>query len=389
MKVKLCNKISKAGLLRLASKEYAYSEDFDEYDALIVRSAKLHDVEFPADVKCIARAGAGVNNIPLDKCTKAGIVVFNTPGANANAVKELVIAAMLMSSRTLVKGIAWVASLQKDPDLSKKIEKGKSNFVGPEITGKKLGIIGLGAVGVKIANAAIAMGMDVYGYDPYVSLKAAWKLDANVHYTKELKDIFTKCDYISVHVPYNEETKNIIDAEAIQSMKPGVRVMNFARNGLIDDEAMIQALQDGKIGGYVSDFPTEELLSYDAFIGLPHLGASTPESEDNCACMAVDEIVDYLECGNITNSVNLPDASMPWGASYRICIINKNIPDMLGIITTQLAQAGVNIENMLNKGRGEVAYTLLETNNEVQEELLKKLQAEEGIIKVRRFIAPK
>lgn len=387
MKVKLFNKLSETGLNRLDPAVYECSEDFDDYDAVLVRSAKLHDVTFPKNLKCIARAGAGVNNIPLERCSEEGIVVFNTPGANANAVKELVMAALLMSSRKLTQGIAWVKSIADEDELSKLVEKGKSNFVGPEIAGKKLGVIGLGAIGVKVANAAAAMDMDVYGYDPYISVQAAWTLKARVHHVKDLKQIFEECDYITVHVPYSEKTKNIVDADGIAAMKDGVRVLNFARGGLIDDDAMVKALEAGKIGSYITDFPTKELMKFDNVIGIPHLGASTPESEDNCACMAADEIMDYLENGNITNSVNMPNVTMAQGAKYRICIINKNIPDMISSMTTNLANVGVNIENMLSKGRGDYAYTILETNDEVSEELIEKIHAREGIVSARLIIA--
>ncbi|MGX8852762.1 3-phosphoglycerate dehydrogenase family protein [Amedibacillus sp. YH-ame10] len=386
MKVKLFNKIADIGINQFDKDKYEFSEEFENYDAVLVRSAKLHDVEFPKDLKCIARAGAGVNNIPLDKCSEQGIVVFNTPGANANAVKELVIAALLMSSRKITKGIEWVHTIKED-DMSKVVEKGKSNFVGPEIAGKKLGVIGLGAIGVLVANAAAALDMDVYGYDPYVSVQAAWTLKARVHHVKDLKQIFEECDYITVHVPYNDKTKNIVDAQGIESMKEGVRVLNFARGGLIDDDAMIKALEAGKIGAYITDFPSKELLKFDNVIGIPHLGASTPESEDNCAVMAAKEIMEFLETGNITHSVNLPDVQMAQGAKYRICIINRNIPDMLSSMTSNLAKVGVNIENMFSKGRGDYAYTILETNDEVSNELIDRIHEREGIISARLIVA--
>ncbi|MEG0469179.1 3-phosphoglycerate dehydrogenase family protein [Amedibacillus sp. YH-ame6] len=386
MKVKLFNKIADIGINQFDKDKYEFSEEFENYDAVLVRSAKLHDVEFPKDLKCIARAGAGVNNIPLDKCSEQGIVVFNTPGANANAVKELVIAALLMSSRKITKGIEWVHTIEED-DMSKVVEKGKSNFVGPEIAGKKLGVIGLGAIGVLVANAAAALDMDVYGYDPYVSVQAAWTLKARVHHVKDLKQIFEECDYITVHVPYNDKTKNIVDAQGIESMKEGVRVLNFARGGLIDDDAMIKALEAGKIGAYITDFPSKELLKFDNVIGIPHLGASTPESEDNCAVMAAKEIMEFLETGNITHSVNLPDVQMAQGAKYRICIINRNIPDMLSSMTSNLAKVGVNIENMFSKGRGDYAYTILETNDEVSNELIDRIHEREGIISARLIVA--
>lgn len=382
MKVKLLNKIAKIGLDQFDA-NYECSEDFEDYDAIMVRSAKLHDVEFSKDLKCIARAGAGVNNIPLDRCSEEGIVVFNTPGANANAVKELVIASLVLSGRKIAQGINWVKSIADDDDLSKQIEKGKSNFVGPEIAGKKLGVIGLGAIGVQVANAAAAMDMEVYGYDPYISVQAAWTLKARINHAKDLKTIFEECDYITVHVPYNEATKNIVNAEAFDQMKDGVRLLNFARNGLIDEDALVKALASGKVGGYITDFPSKELLQFDNVLGVPHLGASTPESEENCAVMAANEIRDYLENGNITHSVNMPDIQMAQEAKYRLCIINKNIPNMVGEMTTKLANVGINIENMANKAKKDYAYTILETNDEVSQDLLDKLAAQEGIKSVR------
>ena len=385
MKVKLLNKIAKVGLDQFDA-NYECSEDFQDYDAIMVRSAKLHDVEFSKDLKCIARAGAGVNNIPLDRCSEEGLVVFNTPGANANAVKELVIAALVLSGRKIAQGINWVKSIADDDDLSKQIEKGKSNFVGPEIAGKKLGVIGLGAIGVQVANAAAAMDMEVYGYDPYISVQAAWTLKARINHAKDLKTIFEECDYITVHVPYNEATKNIVNAEAFDQMKDGVRILNFARNGLIDEDALVKALASGKVGGYITDFPSKELLQFDNVLGVPHLGASTPESEENCAVMAANEIRDYLENGNITHSVNMPDIQMAQEAKYRLCIINKNIPNMVGEMTTKLANVGINIENMANKAKKDYAYTILETNDEISAELLDKLAAQDGIKSVRLIV---
>lgn len=382
MKVKLLNKIAKVGLDQFDA-NYECSEDFQDYDAIMVRSAKLHDVEFSKDLKCIARAGAGVNNIPLDRCSEEGIVVFNTPGANANAVKELVIAALVLSGRKIAQGINWVKSIADDDDLSKQIEKGKSNFVGPEIAGKKLGVIGLGAIGVQVANAAAAMDMEVYGYDPYISVQAAWTLKARINHAKDLKTIFEECDYITVHVPYSEATKNIVSAEAFDQMKDGVRILNFARNGLIDEDALVKALASGKVGGYITDFPSKELLQFDNVLGVPHLGASTPESEENCAVMAANEIRDYLENGNITHSVNMPDIQMAQEAKNRLCIINKNIPNMVGEMTTKLANVGINIENMANKAKKDYAYTILETNDEISQDLLDKLAAQDGIKSVR------
>lgn len=379
------NKIAQIGLDQFQGGEYEFSEDYQDYEAIMVRSAKLHDIEFSKDLKCIARAGAGVNNIPLDRCSEEGIVVFNTPGANANAVKELVIASLILSGRKIAQGIEWVKTIE-DEDVSKVVEKGKSNFVGPEIAGKKLGVIGLGAIGVQVANAAAALDMDVFGYDPYISVQAAWTLKARINHAKDLKTIFEECDYITVHVPYMEATKNIVSADGFEQMKDGVRILNFARGGLIDEEALVKHLETGKVACYVTDFPSQELMKFEQVIGIPHLGASTPESEDNCAVMAAKEIREFLETGNIINSVNMPNIQMSQEAKYRICIINKNIPNMVGEMTTKLAGVGINIENMANKGRKDYAYTILETNDVVSDELIEKLKAQDGIISVRLIV---
>lgn len=381
MKVKLFNKIAKIGLDQLDNK-YEISEDFENYDAVLVRSAKLHDTEFPSDLKCIARAGAGVNNIPLERCAEEGIVVFNTPGANANAVKELVIAGLILSGRKIAQGINWVKTIE-DEDMSKVVEKGKSNFVGPEIYGKKLGVIGLGAIGVQVANSAAALGMEVYGYDPYISVKAAWELKARIHHADDLKTIFEECDYITVHVPYMEATKNIVSKEAFPLMKDGVRILNFARGGLIDEEALKENLASEKVACYVTDFPSQDLMKFENVIAIPHLGASTPESEDNCAVMATRQIKDYLENGNIVNSVNMPNLSVAQEAKHRICIINRNVPEVISSVTRLASYNGVNIENMFNRAKKDYAYTLLETNDNVSEELLNAMRTSKGIISVR------
>ncbi len=385
MKVKIFNTIAESGLRKLEEAEIGYSADFDDYDAILVRSAKLHDIPFSKNLKCIARAGAGVNNIPIKDCSERGIVVFNTPGANANAVKELVMAALLLSSRGIYQGIEWVKGLETE-DISKEVEAKKSRFAGQEIAGKKLGVIGLGAIGVQVANAAASMGMVVYGYDPFISVKAAWGLKARVHRAQSLKEIFETCDYISIHVPFNEKTVHIIDKDAIDSMKQGVRLFNFARGELVDTQAVQQALEDGKAACYVTDFPIKELLQYDEAICLPHLGASTKESEENCAVMAAEEIMEYLLYGNIVNSVNFPDMKLSQETKCRICVINKNIPNMVSSMTSALAEAGVNIENMANKARDNYAYTILETNDEVTEDLLERLRNRDGIVQVRLII---
>lgn len=382
MKVQLLNKISKVGLQQFDDTLYETGEHFTDYDAILVRSANLHEMEFPKSLKCIARAGAGVNNIPLEKCSEQGIVVFNTPGANANAVKELTIAGLLLASRKIVKGIEWVKTL--DPKgIGKTVEKGKSQFAGPEIMGKKLGVIGLGAIGVQVANAAAALGMDVYGYDPYISVKAAWTLKARIHHITQLKTIFEECDYVTLHLPLLDSTKNMLNAEAFEQMKDGVRIVNFARDGLVEETALIDALEKGKVAAFVTDFASEALLKQENVIITPHLGASTPESEDNCARMAVEEIREYLESGNIRNSVNLPVLSVEKAAKNRICIINRNVPNMVAKVSSLLGQYGINIETMANKARGDYAYTIVETDDEVDMHTIQEIENSEGIINVR------
>ncbi len=382
MKVQLLNKISAEGLRHFDDQLYETGNQFEDYDAILVRSANLHDLAFPASLKCIARAGAGVNNIPLDRCSEQGIVVFNTPGANANAVKELTIAALLLSSRKIVKGIEWVKTLEPE-GIGKTVEKGKSQFVGPEIMGKKLGVIGLGAIGVQVANAAAALGMDVYGYDPYISVSAAWTLKARIHHITQLKTIFEECDYITLHLPLLDSTKNMLNDEAFAQMKDGVRIVNFSRDALVDETAMINWLEKGKVAAYVTDFASAALLKQENVIITPHLGASTPESEDNCARMAVEEIREYLETGNIRNSVNLPALNLEKTAKNRICIINRNVPKMVAKISSLLGQYGINIETMANKARGEYAYTIVETNDDVDDQTLQEIRNSEGIINVR------
>lgn len=382
MKVQLLNKISPEGLKHFDVSMYETGDNFDDYDAILVRSASLHEMEFPQSLKCIARAGAGVNNIPLQRCSEQGIVVFNTPGANANAVKELTIVGLLLASRKIVKGIEWVKTL--DPkDIAKTVEKGKSQFAGPEIMGKKLGVIGLGAIGVQVANAAAALGMDVYGYDPYISVNAAWTLKARIHHITQLKTIFEECDYITLHLPLLDSTRGMLNEEAFAQMKDGVRIVNFARDGLIEQDALISAIENGKVAAFVTDFADEKLLHLEQVIITPHLGASTPESEDNCARMAVEETREYLETGNIRNSVNMPALSLEPSAQNRICIINRNVPNMVAKISSQLGQYGINIETMANKARGEYAYTIVETNDTIDELSIEGIRSSEGIINVR------
>ena len=378
--VKLYNKISKVGLDDLDPAKYTCSEDFEDYDAVLVRSAKLHDVQFPKTLKCIARVVAGVNNIPLDRCAEEGIVVFNTPGANANAVKELVVCALLLASRKVVQGANWVKGLAGTPDIGPAAEKGKSTYAGPEIAGKKLGVIGLGAIGVKVANAAIGLDMEVWGYDPFLSVDGALALSRSVKHVTELDQIFANCDYITIHVPLNADTRNTISAEAIAKMKDGVRIINLARGELVDTKAMAAALESGKVAAYVSDFASDEILAQENAVTLPHLGASTPESEDNCAKMAVKEIRDYLETGTIRNSVNFPNLKVPYEGGYRICMIHKNIPNMIASITSTVK---CNIENMGNRSKGDYAYTIVDAAEQPTEENLNSLRAIEGMISVR------
>ena len=378
--VKLYNKISKVGLDDLDPAKYTCSEDFEDYDAVLVRSAKLHDVEFPKNLKCIARAGAGVNNIPTDRCAEQGIVVFNTPGANANAVKELVVCALLLASRKVVQGANWVKSLAGTPDIGPAAEKGKATYAGPEIAGKRLGVIGLGAIGVKVANAAVGLDMEVWGYDPFLSVDGALALSRSVKHVTELDQIFANCDYITIHVPLNADTRNTISAEAIEKMKDGVRIINLARGELVDTKAMAAALESGKVAAYVSDFASDEILAQENAVTLPHLGASTPESEDNCAKMAVKEIRDYLETGTIRNSVNFPNLKVPYEGGYRICMIHRNIPNMIASITSAVKS---NIETMGNRSRGDYAYTIIDIADQPTEEILGALRAIDGMISVR------
>lgn len=381
--VKLFNKISKVGLDDLDPAKYTCSEDYEDYDAVLVRSAKLHDTKFPADLKCIARAGAGVNNIPLDRCSEEGIVVFNTPGANANAVKELVICGLLMASRDIVGGIEWTKSLSGTPDIGPAAEKGKSKFAGPEIMGKRLGVIGLGAIGVRVANAAVALDMEVWGYDPYLSVDGALQLSRSVKHITDVNEIFANCDYITVHVPLTPDTKHIIDAKAIGMMKDGVRILNIARGELVDEAAMVQALESGKVARYVSDFASEEMLAQKNAIIMPHLGASTPESEDNCAKMAAFEVREFLEKGTIRNSVNFPNLKVPYEGGHRICLIHKNVPNMIAQITSTLSSQDMNIENMGNRSRGDYAYTIVDVDKVPTDAVLNALRAVEGMIRVR------
>ncbi len=382
--IKTYNKISASGLQEFDKEKYNIGEDVENPVGAVVRSAALHDTEFDKSLLAIARAGAGTNNIPCDRCAKEGIVVFNTPGANANAVKELVIAGLLLASRRVVPAIEWAKTLKGNGEnVGKMVEKGKSAFGGPEIRGKKLGVIGLGAIGVLVANAANSLGMKVYGYDPFLSIKSAWSLSHTVINAKDLKEIYENCDYISIHVPLTPDTKGFINEESIKTMKDGVRILNFARADLVNSADMIIALESGKVASYVTDFPTDEVLGINGVIAIPHLGASTPESEDNCASMAAKELVEYIENGNIENSVNFPNISMPRSGDKRVCIMHKNIPNMLTAITSAVAENNVNIENLLNKSKGDFAYTILDIDDADYDAINAKISAIEGVIRVR------
>ena len=381
--VQTLNKISKIGLSRLGD-NYAVADDVQNPDAVLVRSASMHEMEMPESLLAIARAGAGVNNIPLDKCSEQGIVVFNTPGANANAVKELVLTGLLLSSRKVVDGIEWAKTLKGNGDaVSKMVEKGKSQFVGPEIKGKTLGVIGLGAIGILVANAAAALGMDVVGYDPFLSVNHALTLSPCVKYVATLDEVFAAGDYITVHVPLTPDTKGVISAANIAKMKDGVRILNFSRADLAVSADVLKALADKKISAYVTDFATDDILGEDGVIAIPHLGASTPESEDNCARMAADEIKDFLENGNITNSVTLPNVSLAKSGAARVCVIHRSEPDNSGALSTALSANGSGVVGMASKAKKAYAYTIIDVDAAPSAAALDALKAVEGVIRVR------
>lgn len=381
--IQTLNKISKYGTDNFDTAKYNIADEVQNPDAIMVRSAAMHDMEFAPNLLAIARAGAGVNNIPVDKCAEQGIVVFNTPGANANAVKELVIAGMLISSRKVPEAMTWAQTLKGNgAEVGKMVEKGKSQFAGPEIMGKTLGVIGLGAIGVLVANAAVALGMKVVGFDPYLSVKAALGLNPAVKAVADVKEVYAASDYITIHVPYNADTKGTINNDTIALMKDGVRVLNFARGELVDNAAIIAALESGKVAAYVVDFPSDEVLGVKNVIAIPHLGASTPESEDNCAMMAALELIDYIENGNIKNSVNYPDAEMN-AAGTKVCVMHKNIPAVISQLTKALGDAGINIDNMVSKSKKDYAYTMLDAAGDITDDIVNKLAAVDSVIKIR------
>ena len=385
LKVKLMNKIAKVGTDILSKEKYEVGTDIIDEDAVMVRSAALHDVPFSPNLRAIARCGAGVNNIPVDKCTEKGIVVFNTAGANANAVKELAIAALVLSSRDVIGAVKWTETLAGTENVAKAVEAGKSAFVGHELAGKTLGVIGLGAIGGMVANAAISLGMSVLGYDPYITAKAAWSLAPSVKQAADYAEIFKSCDYITLHVPATPQTKNMINEKAIAQMKDGARIINLSRADLVDATAVKSGLQKGKLAAYVTDFPMEETVGVKGIIAIPHLGASTVESEDHCAIMAAQQLDEFLTCGNIKGSVNFPSVSVPHSEKPRVCIMNKNIPNMLSQITAAFSAENINIENLANGSKGEVAYTIVETNVAASGEIISKLQAIDGVFGVRIF----
>ena len=389
LKINCLNPISQVGLEKFTS-EYALTDNVNEADGILVRSASMHDMELPDNLLAVARAGAGVNNIPLSKCAEKGIVVFNTPGANANGVKELAVCAMLLASRDIVGGIEWVKSIQDEPEVAKMVEKGKSKFAGTELKGKKLGIIGLGAIGGPLANIAVHFGMEVYGCDPYLSVDAAWNISRHVKHVKTREEIFSTCDFISVHTPLvenedpNVNTKKMINADTIAQMKDGVVVINMARDLLVDDDAMEAALKSGKVRKYVTDFPNAKTAGMDNVIAIPHLGASTEESEDNCAVMATKEMMDYLENGNIKNSVNYPACDMGvCTQAGRVAIFHKNIANMITQFSAAFGDKGINISDMTNKSRGEVAYTMLDIETAATPEIIDELRQINGVFRVR------
>ena len=383
-RIKTLNKISPAGLSVLDQTRYTISTDVENEDGILVRSADMHDYAFPDALRAVARAGAGTNNIPIDRCSEAGIVVFNTPGANANAVKELAVCALLLASRKISDGVAWVKEqAAAGADVEQAVEKGKSQFVGPELSGKMLGVIGLGAIGVQVANIATKLGMTVFGYDPFLSVDGALSLSRLVHRAMDLETIYKNCDYITLHVPQTPETKGMFNEDAFHMMKGGVRILNLARGTLVNDDDMLAALDSGKVACYVTDFPNGKILRGKNVVAIPHLGASTPESEENCAVMAARQLQDYLVNGNIRNSVNLPNLEQEWSGISRLCLIHKNVPAMLTNIMSTLSNDGINVENMTNKSKKDYAYTIVDLSAPADQCVIDEVTALENVIRVR------
>ncbi len=383
-RIKTLNKISPAGLSVLDQTRFQVSDNAENEDGVLVRSADMHEYPFSDALRAVARAGAGTNNIPIDRCSEAGIVVFNTPGANANAVKELAVCALLLASRRIIAGSLWLRDQAgAGLDVEKVVEKGKSQFVGPELTGKMLGVIGLGAIGVQVANTAASLGMTVFGYDPFLSVDGALSLSRSVHRALDLETIYKNCDYISIHVPQTPETRGMINTDAIHMMKGGVRIVNLARGGLVNDDDMLEALESGKVAAYVTDFPNNKILQGKNVVAIPHLGASTPESEENCAVMAAQELRDYLENGNINNSVNLPTLVQPWSGVARLCVIHRNQPGLLASITGVLSKDNVNVENMTNKSKKDYAYTVVDLGSRIGDSVADEIRALDGVLRVR------
>lgn len=377
------NKISPIGLDKL-DKKYNVLDVCDNPDGIVLRSFKMHDMEFKENLVCVARAGAGVNNIPIDKCSEKGIVVFNTPGANANAVKELVITGLMLASRKVVEGIKWLETEKNNPEIATLVEKEKSKFIGPEILGKKIGIIGLGAIGILVANTCNELGMEVYGFDPLLTVNNALLLSNDISLVNSMEEIFSTCDYVTIHIPLNDKTKGIIDLDMLKNSKD-IRILNLARGGIVNEDDLIVALNEGYVEKYVTDFPNQTTLSSDKIINIPHLGASTPESEDNCAMMATKQLKKYIETGNIENSVNFPDVSLPFASEYRVCILHKNIPNVLALLTAFLGKENINVDELVNKSRGDLAYTMVDIDKSCDNILIEKISSMDEVFKVRQI----
>jgi D-3-phosphoglycerate dehydrogenase len=383
-KILTLNNISSKGLERLPRDHYEIASEIQHPDAVLLRSFKMHDWEIPSTLKAVGRAGAGVNNIPVDKMSQLGIPVFNAPGANANAVKELVLGALLLSARNLFPAWDYVRQLQgNDSELSKQVEAGKKQFVGFELVDRAIGVIGLGAIGVKVANAAQALGMKVFGYDPHITVKNAWQLSAEVKQALSVEDMLSQVEFVTLHVPLVDDTRHLINAERLQHIQPGLRIFNFSRDGIVDNTAVCEAIKAGKIGGYITDFPSNQIINHDKIIALPHLGASTKEAEENCAVMVTDQVRDYLEFGTVHNAVNFPEIEMPHNGAHRLLVVNSNVPHMIKRISSVISNANLNIQDMLNRSRGQIACTLVDVDNPIPTSIIEELKSKEGVLTVR------